>query len=315
MNRYFAPIAFLVALGPALCFADHGKGAVGGKTISPRTLHEEDISLDTGFRYQKSESFDDARLLQGAAEGHDIHSVDWLAEFSVAVGYGVTDHFMVSLSLPFEVIHGFQFVDQDALGNPFVNGAHSISGLGDGTVLGKYALSSDPIELAVLAGVKVPTGSTDQKTDTGDLLEPDHQPGSGSWDPLMGVAAGKQIERLWLGASVLYRLTTEGRHQFRPGQSVLLAAKAEYQLLGLGKFPRLYGAIELSEQYTAEDKTASVRNGDTGGSMLALGFGLRLRADEHMTLGAMFTVPVYQNLFGLQHHERYEVLVGTAYDF
>lgn len=315
MDRYWLLSALLLGLSPAIVWADHGKGAVGGKTISPRTLHEDDVTLDTGFRYQKSESFDDARLLTGAAEDHDIHSVDWLAEFSVAMGYGVTDHFMIAVSVPFEVIHGFQFVDQDALGNPFVNGAKSISGLGDATLLGKYAISADPVELAVLAGVKIPTGSTDQETDTGTRLEADHQPGSGSWDPLFGVAAGRQFEQLWLGASVLYRLTTEGRRHFRPGQSVLLAAKAEYQLLGLGKFPRLYGALELSESYTAEDKTDSVRNGDTGGSMVGLGAGLRLRADEHMTIGAMFTVPIYQNLFGLQHHERYEFMVGTAYDF
>ena len=45
------------------------------------------------------------------------------------------------------------------------------------------------------------------------------------------------------------------------------------------------------------------------------GFGVRLRADAHMTIAATFTVPVYQGLYGEQHKERYELLFGTAYDF
>jgi hypothetical protein len=316
MLKHYSLALFLVGTLPACAFADHGKGAVGGKTISPRTLHEEDASLDLGFRYQKSETFDDGRLLTGAAEGHDIHSVDWLAEFSAAVGYGVTDHLSLSASLPFEVIHGFRFVDTDPnTGNPFVNGANSIVGVGDATLMGKYSLLADPIELAFLGGIKIPTGNTGQRTNTGDLLEADHQPGTGSWDPLVGVAAGKQLEQLWLGTSVLYRITTEGRHQFTPGQSVLYAMKAEYQLLGLGKFPRLYGSLELSEQFTAKDKKVGVKNQDTGGSLVGLGFGLRLRVDEHMTFGGMFTIPVYQALNGQQHRERYDLLLGTAYDF
>ena len=310
MIRYSIIALFFVSLSGAVAWADHGKGAVAGKTLSPRSLHEENWSLDTGFQYQKSENFTDDRLLDADARGHDLHGVDWRAEFSVSVSYGVTDHLTLSASVPFEVLHGFRFVEAGV-----VNEANSIVGTGDATFMAKYALLADPVELALIAGVKIPTGSTGQLSNTGDLLEPNHQPGTGSWDPLLGVAAGRQYERLWLGASVLYRITTEGRHEFTPGQSVLFAVKAEYQLIGMGKFPRLYGAVELSEQFTAKDKFSGVKDQDTGGSLIGLGFGLRLRADEHMTIAAMVTIPVYQGLYGEQHKERYELLFGTAYDF
>src|SRR5258706_16328140 len=121
-------LALFLALGAAAS-ADHGKGAVGGKTISPRTLHDEDVSLETGFRYQKSENFSDDRLLDADARGHDLHGTDWLAEFSVAASYGVTDHLTISLSLPFEVVHGFRFVDAGA-----VNEANAVVGFGDATL-------------------------------------------------------------------------------------------------------------------------------------------------------------------------------------
>lgn len=160
----------------ALALADHGKGAVGGKTISPRTLHEEDFSLDMGFRYQKSETFSDQRLLEADANGHDLHSVEWLAEFSTSIAYGVTDHLTMSLSLPMEIVHGFRFVDTGV-----IDEANAITGLGDATPMGKYSLLADPVELAVITGIKIPTGSTNQLANSGSLLEPDHQPGTGSW--------------------------------------------------------------------------------------------------------------------------------------
>ncbi|MBI3854355.1 MAG: hypothetical protein HY293_01550, partial [Planctomycetes bacterium] len=110
-------MAFSLAFSSVAAFADHGKGAVGGKTISPRSLHEEDFSLETGWRYQRSEAFSDQRLMDGATLGHDMHSVNWLAEFSFAVAYGVSDHLTLSLSLPFEIIHGFRAGEFDGI-NP-----------------------------------------------------------------------------------------------------------------------------------------------------------------------------------------------------
>jgi Putative MetA-pathway of phenol degradation len=294
----------------AAAFADHGKGAVGGKTISPRTLSEESFSLDVGFRYQKSETFSDDRLLTADANGHDLHGVDWAAEYSLGLAYGVTNHLSVSFALPFEVLHGFKFVDGGV-----VDEANSVVGVGDAVAMGKYSLLADPVELAVLAGVKIPTGSTSQLANSGTPLEPEHQPGTGSWDPILGAAVGRQYEQVTIGASVLYRITSKGRHDYQPGQQVQAAFKAEHQFLGLGTFPRLYGSLELSELFSAKNKTAGVKNQDSGGSIVGLGLGVRLRADAHMTIAATFTIPVYQGLYGEQHKERYELLFGTAYDF
>jgi hypothetical protein len=315
MLRYLSPqIVFLLAAS-AVAFADHGKGAVGGKTIGPRTLSEESFSVDVGFKYQKSQEFSDQRLINSATNDHDLHSAAWSAEFFVGVSYGVTDRFTVSLSVPFELLHGFRAGEFDGINPAEVVSADSISGLGDATLLGKYRLLVDPVELAVLAGIKMPTGNTSQRDDNGDPLEPDHQPGSGSWDPLLGAAVARQFEAITIGASVLYRITSRGRHDFTPGQQILVAVKGEVQLLGLGTFPRLYGSLELSEQFTAKDKDLNVTNHDTGGSIVGLGFGLRLRATEKLTVATTVTIPLYQGLYGEQHKERYEILFGTAYDF
>ncbi len=315
MLRLLSASAVLLCLTSAAAFADHGKGAVGGKTISPRTLHEEEASVDTGFRYQRSETFSDDRLLTESANGHDIHSVDWLAEFSISGTYGVTDHLNLSLSLPFEVIHGFRFVEDNGVNPPTVEGANSIVGMGDSTFLGKYSFNADSVELAVIMGVKIPTGSTSQLDNAGNPLEPDHQPGTGSWDPILGVAAMHQFEGFTFGGSMLYRYTTQGRHEFRPGQQLTVAMKGEVQVAGLGKFPRVYVSLELAEQWTAMDRHNNVRNHDTGGSSITIGPGARIRVNDHVTFAGSFAIPIYQGLYGEQHKERFEFLFGTGVDF
>ena len=45
MFRLFPLQIVILLCASAVAFADHGKGAVGGKTIGPRTLREESFSL------------------------------------------------------------------------------------------------------------------------------------------------------------------------------------------------------------------------------------------------------------------------------
>jgi hypothetical protein len=308
-------ISFLL-LAPALARADHGKGAIGGKTISPRTLHEGDASLEMGIRYQEAEPIPMDKFVQDALAGHDVHNVDWLLEYSVALSYGVTDHLTVSAGIPFSILHDFQAGGVDSGGKFTEEEANNIVGLGDASFTAKYSLLAVPVELAVIVGIKAPTGNTGEKTNTGDLLEPDHQPGSGSWDPLIGFALARQLdERLSVGASALWRITTEGKHRFRPGEIIQVATRAEYQFAGLGAYPRWYGSFEVVGAYFGRDKQGSDINRDTGGFLMEVGPGLKTRVDPHLSLGGSVYLPVYQHEFGAQHKEALELLIGMVYDF
>jgi hypothetical protein len=307
-------LLFLAA--SAAAFADHGKGAIGGKTISPRTLHEGDASLEMGIHYQEAEPIPTDKFVQDALEGHDVHNVDWLLEYSIALSYGVTDHLTISAGVPFSILHDFQSGGVDAGGNFTEVEANNIVGLGDASFTAKYSFLIEDVEAAVIVGIKAPTGTTNEKTNAGDLVEPDHQPGSGSWDPLLGLAVGHQVtERLYLGASATWRLTTEGQHQFRPGEILQVSTRAEVQLAGMGAFPRWYGSLELVGAYFGRDKQGSDVNRDTGGFVLEIGPGLKTRVDQHVSFGGSVYFPIEQHLFGAQHKEAYEVLVGMVYDF
>lgn len=313
MFKLISSTSLMLCLCAAGAWADHGKGAVGGKTVSPMTLHERDASLELGFRFRDEQSISDADILTAVGAGHDTHSSDYLFEVSLSLAYGITDQLSVSLSLPFTYIRNFRG-SEDGID---ILTAGSISGFGDLTALAKYALIQGPLNVSVIGGLQIPTGFTSAKDDNGDPLELDHQPGSGCWSPILGVSVGLSLdERITLIASLVWRIAIQGQQGFRPGDDAILAAKVEYQVTELGDaFPRVYLSLEISVERVGMDRDSGTPNGDSGGYTLAIGPGLRARLGERLSAGLTFSIPVDQYLYGIQHHQNYEILSGMTLDF
>ncbi|MBI5236479.1 MAG: hypothetical protein HY886_09580, partial [Deltaproteobacteria bacterium] len=91
------------------------------------------------------------------------------------------------------------------------------SGLGDIAVLGRFNLLrrhnlDSTTSVAALAGVKLPTGKTDGRTEAGDeFLDAHIQLGTGSTDLLLGLSASHAVQRLTLLANLLGSVTGDGR--------------------------------------------------------------------------------------------------------
>ena len=66
------------------------------------------------------------------------------------------------------------------------------------TLLGQWRLPQRPFgaEMAVLFGIKTPTGATNERDVSGVLFEAEFQPGSGSWDPMFGFAFTQALRTL-----------------------------------------------------------------------------------------------------------------------
>jgi hypothetical protein len=109
------------------------------------------------------------------------------------------------------------------------------SGIGDLTLMGQYRFFNDRpsgIEMALLLGVKAPTGATDVKDDFGGRFETEFQPGSGSWDGLLGLAFTKRLGAWSFDANVLYQLATTGAQDTDLGDRFLYNAAVSYRLFG-----------------------------------------------------------------------------------
>ena len=101
-----------------------------------------------------------------------------------------------------------------------INRRGNSAGFGDVTLLGQYRFHNNAqtgTSAAVLFGFKAPTGSTNQRDAAGELFEAEFQPGSGSWDGLLGAAFTKRTGRWSFDVSGLYYLITHGHagHQSR----------------------------------------------------------------------------------------------------
>jgi hypothetical protein len=209
--------ATLLALGsPAL--ADHmgpsGVGSGGGMTVfSPETMDGGHWAVGFRLAYTRPEQRSDEELEALAEQGIAAHNTDYNLNASLGVAYGINHHITLSAELPYVRRDNLREADDGV-----VDRLGSIAGIGDLNLLAKYRLTDDESSgFALIGGLKLPTGSTHKTSSDGERLETEHQPGTGSWDPIFGASASTKLGALQLTASGLYQLSTTGVQHTRLG--------------------------------------------------------------------------------------------------
>src|SRR5205085_3083662 len=143
---------------------------------------------------------------------------------AVGLAYGVTHRLTLSAELPYVRRDHLREGTHAHSGGVVVNGVEdlgSVAGIGDVNLLAKYRLTEEQGPgFALIGGVKLPTGSTHRRSLNGERLETEHQPGTGSWNPIFGASASLPLGAVQLTASALYQLSTKGAQQTRLGDRV-----------------------------------------------------------------------------------------------
>jgi hypothetical protein len=212
------------AASPAL--ADHmGPTGVGTGTslnvLSPDTLEKGDVSAGFRITYTRPDQRSDEELEALAAEHIHAHNTDYNLNAAVGASYGVTDRLTISAELPFVRRDHLREGEHSHVGGETINEVvelGDVSGVGDLSLIAKYKLlDGEGAKFALLGGLKMPTGSTHKRSDEGERLETEHQPGTGSWDPIVGAAFGTELGPINLNASALYQLSGKGAQDTRLG--------------------------------------------------------------------------------------------------
>ncbi len=232
----------------------------------------------------------------------------------IMVPYSVSGKLIPILAVP--VLHKrLRFTD--------ATGRHELitSGVGDALVMFKYTwLQRDRLNqttrAVIVAGVKVPTGSTDERDASGQRLALPLQLGSGSWDLPVTVAGTATRGRFGWTGDLSYRVNTEA-NDFEAGDVF------GYDLaLGYRMWPARYetfrekvvnGYLELNGQVAKHGRQDGVEIGDSGGHELFLSPGLQWVPLTNLLVEASAQVPVYQNLLGTQLATDYRVGAGVRY--
>jgi len=209
--------ATLLSTSPAL--ADHtgpGSGiSTGGgiNTVSAGTMDEGHIATAVRWSIARPDQLSDGELLSRDASGIDAHSARYVSSASVGVAYGVTHELTLSADLPYIRRADIRAIEEGA---PINRGTSA--GIGDLTLLAKYKfLHGETWALAILGGAKLPTGSTHQRDAAGQRFETEHQPGTGSLDPIAGIAASIGFGTTALDTSWVYQTASNGAQATRLG--------------------------------------------------------------------------------------------------
>ena len=332
-------------------FADHpstGLGiGLGGpiNTQSAIPLPKGKWSVGAGAEFIDFDAFSDEELLRFAEEDPeaDIHSVDSVLEAALAVSYGLAEDLSMGVRIPYvrreniREAHGHGEAEEEdaeaehdqAEEEEGVEVLGDADGLGDIILFGQYRFYHDQqtnSHTSLLFGVKTPTGATDEKSDEGERLETELQPGSGSWDGLFGLAYSRYLKKVSLNASVLYKLVTEGSQDTDLGDVLSYNAGLSYRLGGNGDHHHAHDhqahghgswdlILELNGEWRDKEQQRGISNPNSGGNWLFISPGVRYSRDSGWAVALSVGAPIVTDLNGRQVKPNFRLIGSLAKSF
>jgi len=272
-------------------------------------------SLDFIYEYRNWDRVNPSVALEinDRPNGH-MHSVldEWFA--TVRVGYQVTKDLELGLS------QNYRHLRQVNVFDPLVLGNHEFAdGFGDLDLDFKYRFKAQsesfPVDLAVFGNLKFPTGQTHERNKQGELIDAENQPGSGSWDGSLGVAASKTWGTWGASGTLGYITKGEGAQHFKAGDVLRATASASKKLPWEPAGWKLYPSLGV--QFLNEFK--GTKNGEIdrnhGGQQVFAIPGISAKPLDRLVLNMSVPMPVYQEYNGTHQKQDYVVHFSVGVRF
>jgi hypothetical protein len=309
------------ALPLALCapaLADHaGVGSGLSRsgpvvTIDTGTLPAGTAAGSLSATYTDPHAYSDAELIALAGDHVHAHTTDYNLVTNATLAYGVTGHFTLAARVPYVRRDDLRAGSHSHTGGVATNSVEelgSVSGIGDLTLLGQYLFAHDHHKgwgVAAIGGVKLPTGSTHRRAPDGERLETEHQPGTGSWDPIVGLAASKAWGPVSLHGSALWQISTEGSQETELGNRLNLDTALVYAFGAHGhdghggmadhRQGGLAAMIEANYEREGKQRIAGVTEDESGAETIYLSPGLRYIGAGGWSAAVSAGIPVWQDV-------------------
>ena len=342
----------LAATSPAMSHHPSGTGTskTGGPivTIPGTTLQKGASALYVIYEHYSFDELSNAVLKAAAGRHEHVHSLATIESPALGYSYGLTDRLMVSVQLPYVVrtgiregAHHHDEVTAVVMNETVDRG--DTDGIGDLTFFGQYRFygqDSGGTQASFLTGIKTPTGETGEHDDQGELFEAEFQPGSGSWDPMVGLALTRAQGRWSMDANALYTIATEGTQHTDLGDRFHYNGAVTYRLKGGGAeashevaAPHSHpghshdhdhqispnglvidAVLELNGEWQGKQNENGEIDPKSGGNVVFLSPGLRLASNNWSgfpTVG----IPIVNDLNGLQSEPTYRLFGGVLVGF
>lgn len=329
-------------------------------TVSATTLEAGHGAIAFLAEYIKLGGVTDPDLVSAASRHIHAHAIGTIQSYSIAGVYGVTDDLMLAARLPYvrrtDIREGHHAHGPGGGVSNTVDARGDAAGIGDLTVLAQWRFFKNAktgTELAALGGFKAPTGRTDHRDVFGALFEAEFQPGSGSWDWLLGLAFTQRFGPVSFDANVLGIITGDGTQNTNLGNRFLYNAAVSYRIIGYtaphehahaqltspllahgpephGKFPikaprahthetlvpvfALDLILEVNGEWHDYERTFDIAELNSGGTTVYVSPGIR--ASYGAVSGfASVGIPVINRLNGIQSEPTWRAFGGVAYAF
>ena len=267
-------------------------------------------------------------------EHAEPENIDTFTFFNTVFGYGVTDALSVYGILPFAI------KEQDSLGTS--------DGFGDLGLIVQYGFklgerdgirglynygpedsygapySTNDLKMSVLVGFSVPTGTTSNHDNKGDIFPMGMQPGFDAPSFNFGFAALKMLfpHFTMTGDTSLTVFTRQ--NEGKSGNETRFNVAGGYEIYEKknGLLSRLDVIAESNFLHLTKDKDENGEETDnSGGKILYLSPGLRATFGKHVSVGALIKLPTWKDLNeeskqqGAEGLEEYRAIVTCSISF
>ncbi|MCI0697187.1 hypothetical protein L0337_34930 [candidate division KSB1 bacterium] len=198
--------------------------------------------------------------------------------------------------------------------------AGSVFSIGDISFLGRYTFLArygykQSLLLAMKLGIKIPTGITDAVDNAGNFLDAHIQPGTGSWNYLVGLSFNYVKNPFGLTSNFLYSLNTGGKagaDEYRFGNWLNADITAKYPIPFSSRI--LVISLGMYGEFRGKEKINGQSIANSGGEVLYVFPGLELMLSRSFRLEASVLYPFRHNLNGAdQLGENFKLVFGMKY--
>ena len=285
-----------------------GNYGIGGPiiTMPAYTMPQGKFAINLGLQYQNINQFSTNELQSLQHDEVHTHSRDAEMLLNANMSYAISDDLNLILNIPYRFVYGIQAIEHDEI----IDGGNSI-GFGDMNLLAKYRFfkakqsSKDrtcPIksclQASLLAGIKLPTGDTNERNAHGERLPPDDQPGTGSWDPMVGLAISYPFGNFSWDTSSIYRSSTQGSQNITLGDQANFNTALTYNFPKSGRF-KPAAVFEINGIWQGQ-QSSDHEDQSHGGLIISLSPGLRMAIDDTTITNLSLSFPVITHLNGNQ---------------
>lgn len=308
---------------PTIAFGNEGAGAIN--TISANSLPVGTWGIGLRSEIINNDEFSTEQLENFAANGLEgVHSIDRITNTSLSLSYGATEKLSISARLPYIKRENIRESEIEG-GLPEAHTHGNSSGTGDLLLLAQHQITKNgSTETAILYGVKAPTGNAGEKDLDGIKFETEFQPGTGSWDFLLGGSISKNSGNIGYHANILYNKTTEGSQSTKIGDAISCNAALTYRLhqghdghdhehqsdTGNNKI-KWDLSVELNGETRQKNKISSVSENNSGGNVVLLSPGVRVSSGKFSGF-ISYGVPVVEDQNGIQTDINSRIIAGIS---